>query len=190
MISPCHGPILVIFLQWHLFPLWFSMYRSLVLQSNHTPIIIHNFQGISLLDGFGKPQLSASTTASALSWHVFTFLIFSCHVRVLKRSCFLFLHRLLEESSEVFLPEFGCPMPGWAVQVYTGRTSRNPKWITRLLIAGHWECQWPSHRKRLLGPSSIPIFFETSLQSAENPKHWDFSYTNSGVMGFNGFSGI
>jgi hypothetical protein len=73
MISPCHGPILVIFLQWHLFPLWFSMYRSLVLQSNHTPIIIHNFQGISLLDGFGKPQLSASTTASALSWHVFTF---------------------------------------------------------------------------------------------------------------------
>ena len=48
MISTCqcHGPILVIFLQWHLFPLWFSMYRSLVLQSNHTPIIIHNFQGI------------------------------------------------------------------------------------------------------------------------------------------------
>ena len=49
------------------------MYRSLVLQSNHTPIIIHKFQGISPLDGFGKPQLSASTTASALSWHVFTF---------------------------------------------------------------------------------------------------------------------
>jgi hypothetical protein len=25
MISTCHGPILVIFLQWHLFPLWSSM---------------------------------------------------------------------------------------------------------------------------------------------------------------------